>query len=337
MPNQPVIGIGLPANVLTTAEIFRGVGAYAEKYGPWRFHILSKEGLDFARMVESGRDDGYILEGRHQPWPVAERPIVGVVGTTEAMGVPSVETDDHAVGRLGAEHLIERGLAHLAYWGVQEEWSEDRRQGFVARAEQAIQTGRAQTVTGFVAPRKVRFTDRTGVEVELVDRWLASLDRPAGVMCCDDQEAQQVMDGCIRLGLHVPTEIALLGVNDNEVICRFTPVPLSSVNRDRVRLGYEAARLLHALMDGRPVENPRVLVEPTGVTGRASTDLPISGDPVVSRAVHFIRDNARAWGWRRSPGRFACRAGRWSGASARPSATARATRFVTCASRPPAG
>jgi LacI family transcriptional regulator len=126
-----------------------------------------------------------------------------------------------------------------------------------------------------------------------IGRWLLSLPRPVGVMACYDIRARHVLDACRRVGLAVPDQVAVIGVDNDEFLCNLAEPPLSSVAPDTRRTGYEAAALLDRLMSGR--ERPRgqaIFVEPLGVVARRSTDVLAVGDPDVSAAVRFIREHA---------------------------------------------
>jgi LacI family transcriptional regulator len=140
--------------------------------------------------------------------------------------------------------------------------------------------------------REVAQQDWAALEQEIA-RWLRSLPRPVGVMACYDLRGRQVLDACRRVGLAVPDEVAVVGVDNDELLCSLADPPLSSVQPDARRTGYEAAALLERLMAG--AERPRgqaVLVEPLGVVTRRSTDVLAVEDADVSAALRFVRDHA---------------------------------------------
>jgi LacI family transcriptional regulator len=122
--------------------------------------------------------------------------------------------------------------------------------------------------------------------------WLSSLPRPAGIMACNDFRGQHVLDACNRLGLAVPEEIAVVGVDDEEELCELCDPPLSSVVPNAELVGHKAAELLDRLMAGDTPAQQKLLVSPTGVITRQSTDVLAIGDPEVAAAVRFIRENA---------------------------------------------
>src|SRR5439155_12997528 len=121
--------------------------------------------------------------------------------------------------------------------------------------------------------------------------WLKSLRTPVGLLASSDARAREVLDACRHASIHVPEEIAVLGVNDDEMICEMANPPLSSVVHNARRIGYEAAAMLDRLMAGKKVMAD-IIVDPLGVRCRQSTDLLAIEDPEVAKAVRFIREHA---------------------------------------------
>src|SRR3954447_13908646 len=126
-----------------------------------------------------------------------------------------------------------------------------------------------------------------------IGQWLLTLPRPVGVMGAYDIRARHVLDACRRVGLPVPDQVAVVGVDNDEFLCSLTDPPLSSVAPDTRRTGYEAAALLDRLMSGRERRRGQaIFVEPLGVVTRRSTDVLAVGDGDISAAVQFIREHA---------------------------------------------
>jgi len=122
--------------------------------------------------------------------------------------------------------------------------------------------------------------------------WLSGLPKPLGVMACDDARARHVLEACRRLGLRVPDDVALIGVDNNEMLCELSPTPLSSVEQGLRRMGFEAAALLDRLMAGRKPSRLRYVIDPESVVTRRSTDVLAVDDPDVAAALRFVRDRA---------------------------------------------
>lgn len=213
-------------------------------------------------------------------------PVLNTASTLRDTGIPRVRPDHYAMGRLAAEHLLERGLRRLAYYGVQGFWfSELRRQGVVDRAEQAGATCDVLEVPRHSGPW-ANWQKRTGLLV----RWLKKLRTPVGLVAVQDYRARAVMEECERLGLRIPHDVAVIGMEDDPTLCEFCRPTLSSVSRDAWRMGVESAEMLDRLMDGLPTPDD-VAIPPAWVAARQSTDTIAVDDPPLAAAVHFIHDH----------------------------------------------
>jgi LacI family transcriptional regulator len=129
-------------------------------------------------------------------------------------------------------------------------------------------------------------------DLERTGRWLGSLRRPVGVLACNDLRGLHVLEACEHRGLRVPDEVAVVGVDDDALLCELSDPPLSSVISNPERIGYEAAALLDRLMAGEGAPFEEMLVPPLGVTTRLSTDVLAIDDERVVAAVRYIRANA---------------------------------------------
>jgi LacI family transcriptional regulator len=193
--------------------------------------------------------------------------------------------------RLAAEHLLERGLKHFAYCGNPPTrlnvWDARRCAAFKGRLAEAGHSCRVF---------KGHYTTSRNwdkLKQELVE-WLAVQPRPLGLMVCYDARARHVLEACRESGLRVPDDVALIGVDNDPIMCELANPPLTSVEQGCFRLGYEAAALLDRLMRGEKPPQSRFSVPPAGLVARKSTDLLAVEDPQVAAAMRMIRDNACA-------------------------------------------
>ncbi|OHB75838.1 MAG: hypothetical protein A2Z25_20865 [Planctomycetes bacterium RBG_16_55_9] len=122
--------------------------------------------------------------------------------------------------------------------------------------------------------------------------WLKSLPKPIGIMAANDDRGQEVIEACRMVGIHVPDEVAVIGVDNDEIICEQANPPLSSIVRNYEEAGYEAARLLHRWIAGENVKDKNVVIRSTQVISRQSTNVLAIEDPEVAEAVRFIRQVA---------------------------------------------
>jgi len=201
-------------------------------------------------------------------------------------GIPRVRPDHYAMGRLAAEHLLERGLRRLAYYGLQGFWFSDlRRQGFVDRAEQA-----GATCDVLEEPQELGPGANWEKRTRLLDRWLRQLRPPVGLLAVQDYRARAVMEECDRLGLRIPHDVSVIGMENDPTLCEFCRPTLSSVSRNAWLLGFESAATLDRLMESVPAPE-EVVIPPDGVVARQSTDTIAVEDPRLAAAVHFIHDH----------------------------------------------
>ncbi len=215
-------------------------------------------------------------------------PAIDLNDQHEGLGLPHIWSDMRAVGRKGAEHLLERGFRNFAFCGFRDElWSELRRQGFT---EAIAQPG--LRCEAYASPWRGRRAREWQQEQAALERWLRGLPRPLAVMACNDLRAQHVLDAARSLGLAVPEELAVIGVDDDYPFCDLCDPPLSSVVPNAQRIGYQAAETLDGLMAGEPAVAQEILVEPLGITTRQSTDVLAIDDPAIASAVRLIRERA---------------------------------------------
>jgi LacI family transcriptional regulator len=196
-------------------------------------------------------------------------------------------TDQYATGQMAAEHLLHRGFPRLAYYGLSELcYSRERQRGFVDRA-----TAAGIHCDVFNMPANTNPRAPWDMRRKALTQWLKTLELPVGILAVHDYRARVVVDECVRLGLNVPHEVAVLGIDNDLTACEFCQPTLSSISRATWRIGYEAARLLHDLMNGETPPSQDVLIPPEGVVSRRSTDTIAVTDPHVAAAVHFMRDH----------------------------------------------
>ncbi len=196
-----------------------------------------------------------------------------------------VTHDNHAIGRMGGEYLLGRGFAQFAFVGHDQELtSRQRLEGF------------RQVIEGAGRPcRSILYAERKRAdspnERAVIRRLLGKLPKPIAIMTVLDYLARLTVTAAVDLGLRVPDEVAVLGVNNNVWTSVLAALPVSSIQLNMRQLGYTAAETLDALMKGGPPPGPRY-VPPLGVVTRHSTDVTLVDDPLVRRATTFIRDHA---------------------------------------------
>jgi LacI family transcriptional regulator len=220
-------------------------------------------------------------------------PVVGYGGgrgyDLPGTSIPYFSTNNRAIAAIAAEHLLERGFRHFAYCGYARTpingWSAEREAAFVRFVR-----SRGGSCTVFAdrhrSPRRWAALQRA------LGDWLRALPKPVAVMAANDHRGRQLLDACRAHDLTVPDEVAVVGVDNDELLCRLSSPPLTSIEQGARNLGYGAAALLDALMEGKPIRRRRLVIDPVGVVTRQSTDVLAVDDPAVARAMSFIRARA---------------------------------------------
>jgi len=213
-------------------------------------------------------------------------PTVNLSGAIKNAGLPRVMVDQEAMGRLAAEHLMQCGLTHFAYYGERNMWySQLRKRGFAKRlADEGRTFALLETDTQFSRDNPWFAWLRP------MERWLRRLPKPVGLLAVHDYAAVVLLHICSQLGLRVPDDVAILGVGDDRSVCEFSEV--SSIARSNREVGYQAAAVLEDLMSGKPPPEDDVLVPPEGVVPRRSTEIMAAADPRLLAAIQYIRDHA---------------------------------------------
>ncbi len=294
MKPQPKIILLIPSAREYDRGVLRGIVEYAHIHGPWTFYeeppaYLNPPGQKQRLVRMKGwRADGLIaLQEREEEIRNLRLPSVVMVSTHHLPGNRcQLLTDNAGVGNMAADHLRGLGLRQFAYCGLDGmEWA----------AERCTHFCRNLAANGFEVevykPRHPRSGESWYTEEARLGDWLAALPKPAGLMACNDDRARMIAEVCRTRRIRVPDDIAILGVDNDDHVCNRATPPLSSVAMATERAGYETAALLDSLMARKLAGGRTILVRPTHVVTRQSTDLIAISDPAVVRAVRFIRDN----------------------------------------------
>jgi LacI family transcriptional regulator len=270
-------------------NVLRGVADYARIHGPWLLHLPTENPIRSVPPRDEWHGDGIIAQPRQNKAFAKQlancgMPVVSLSGPPGTFGLPSVRGNHEAVADLALKHFRDRGFVRFAYATgfFEQQWPPT---GEIFRA---IAEKQGYHCDVFVPAADT--STRTLQLAQLAD-WLKKLKKPVALLASNDLRAREVLDACRLARIHVPEEVAVLGVNDDDLICELANPPLSSVVHNARRVGYEAAAMLHRLMSGKTV-NADIVVDPLGVHARQSTDLLAIEDPEVTTAVRFIRENA---------------------------------------------
>lgn len=272
-------------------RVARGIARYMGQHEAWEIYLDERKAPGGEAALEGERWDGVL--SLHTPTLLADAcgrlgiPLVDINSENPPAGIPSVTLDQVAVGRAGAEHLLDRGVIHFAYAGfTNRAFSRARRKGFL----QTLQLrGRHCRLVEAIFPEVVT-PEWNRREIDALSQWMRTMPKPLGLMACDDARAVQLVHAADAAGLAVPEDVAILGANDDEARCELTKPPISSVPTNENDWGFKAAELLHRLMGGASVA-PQSLIPPLPVVTRGSTDVLAINDKKIAAAVRFIQEH----------------------------------------------
>jgi LacI family transcriptional regulator len=227
-------------------------------------------------------------------------PVVDVSNWLPVATFPRVVPDDEAIGRLAAHYLVDLGLRHFAVAGIRPPFfARLRIKGFTeALAAHGFTVHSPESEESYISLRFPGWEEAKGAAAPASPlgldpkaiQWLQSLPKPVGIFATNDSSAMPILDNCRHAGLRVPEDICLLGVDNDELITKVTHPPLSSIALSTEKIGFEAARLLDRLIAGEVAPTDPVLLPPSGVVTRQSSNLLAITDPDVQTAVRFIRE-----------------------------------------------
>lgn len=289
---RPRVALVVETSLAPGRDILRGVAQYVRTHRSWS---VIHEPRAIEHLLPSWLDrwngDGIIVRIRDHRIAraiAAKRiPTVDVFGLIEGLSFPVVHVDDNAIGHLAAEYLLNRGFRRFGFFGIEgENWSERRRQAFGRRVAAAGYRCLTHSVSGETA-REERWENN---ELAL-SAWLESLPKPAGIMLATDQLGPHTLEACRRVGIAVPDELGVIGVDNDYPLCEVSDPPLTSVRPDHRRVGFEAARLLDQLMCGAQRPASPIYCPPRGIFARASTDTLAIDDVAVTVALRYIRQH----------------------------------------------
>jgi LacI family transcriptional regulator len=286
------------ANKVYDRRILEGIGSYFHSsHSDWDIYVEE----DFRYRIRNIKDltgEGIIADYDNPELEAAlalsHLPIVGIGGSysdpAEYPNVPYFATDNFALVRAAYDHLRNKGLERFAFYGMPENsahrWAREREKAF-------LELSRSDDFPHEVFRGLETSPDHWQLALKQLGDWLQSLPRPIGIIAVTDARARHILQICDHLGLLIPDHISLIGIDNEELTQYLSRISLSSVEQGCQQMGYQAAKCMHSLLLGNNgVPNEPVLIPPSGVVERQSSDYRALQDPNVIKATHFIRHNA---------------------------------------------
>lgn len=290
-PARKKVAILFPLGVPHLDRLTQGIMDYAREHGGWTFVLATELRTPTLPALEHWDGHGAFAMVDPNNVELARRlktPVVNLSSFLPAAPVPRVRVDDFEVGRKAARHLLECGFRRFAYYGMGDAWyARERGRGFIETVEAAGWTCSAHMPDTSPSGRQA-----DNPEWKALAAWLRTLQSPFGLMACYDQWAVTAMETCQAIGLRVPADVAVIGVNNDTITCEYCQPPLSSVARPDREIGYRAAQLLDLMMSGRLRKSVDEALPPGEVVKRESTNISAVESDLVMKAIRFIRSDA---------------------------------------------
>lgn len=287
----PKVALLVETSNVYARDMLAGIEDYVRTHGPWSIYLAETgRGEAVPPWFTRWQGDGIIARIENESIAAAlaatRLPVVDLSFGHLLARAPTFTTDNPGIARLAAQHFLERGFEHFAYCGRDEFiWARDRGAAFESAVNDA-----GFRCDIYRPPRKP--ADNADTETDVIAEWLATLPRPVALLACYDLRGGQVLDAARRAGLAVPEQVAVLAVDNDELLCALSPPPLSSIILNGRRTGWLGAEALGRLMAGGKVPGEVHPIPPLGVATRQSTDTLAVADPQLARALRFVRERA---------------------------------------------
>lgn len=200
--------------------------------------------------------------------------------------IPNITSEYLLTGKMAADFFLQKGFRNFAFYGYKDVvWSEERCKGF---KDQISSFGFGDN---FWEYQKQRLEDLWFYESTPLVDWLKTLPYPVALMACDDNQGNKISEICKFCGIKIPEEISVLGVDNDVTICNLSDPPLSSVNLNIEKGGYEAAQLIEQLLQNNNAPYEDVIIHPTSIVNRQSTDIYSTEDEYILVVLKYIHQN----------------------------------------------
>ena len=259
-----------------------GIAKYAGKHG-WHLNVSILK--DFLLPL-SWKGDGIITSLNNNQNLInfvkkADVPVVDLSIWRNDIDLPRVIADNSAIGELGAEHFINMGHQNYGWFSLSNDPVSNMR--FLAYSERLAEAKLSC----------IRLDENHNNDANKISEQLQNLPKPCAIFTKSDYDAAWLFNICINSNIRVPEEIAILGTDNNRLICENQAVPLSSVRHDLKTIGFEGAKMLSKLMSGKKLKSTLKLIPPNGIAIRQSTNALAVTDPLIRNVLKYLRTNFR--------------------------------------------
>jgi LacI family transcriptional regulator len=272
-------------------DILKGIYNYNNQFSEWEivlepaYYLKTSKNSNLIHLISEIKPDGCIIENLEDVKKITELgiPFIKTSSLNKTKSAPYLKGDYDADGKMAVTYFSSKGFKNLAYFGIHNvKWSDGRLESFKKYAELAD-----IPVYNYTPTKKKNITHN----IKRIVNWLKLLPKPIGVFCCNDDLGILLINACSIAQLTVPNEVAVLGVDNDELLCSVVHPQLSSIERNHSAAAFNACKILNNMMHNIAVDNFVIATEPLNVIERSSTDTIASNDIEVTKALIFIRNN----------------------------------------------
>jgi LacI family transcriptional regulator len=268
-------------------QLIIGIARYSRLNGPWSFY---KEPIDLKSSsphLTSWKPDGIIMRDSlitKELLKLKIPTILAIHGSKYPKNLPVIKTDSFSIAKMASEHLLSKGL-NFAFCGFDNyDWSKERGLYFNRFNNEA-----GYKTHIYISTKKNDWEN----EQQHVSEWIKALPKPIGIFACNDDRGQHILEVCKMINLKVPEDVAVIGVDNDPMICEIGDPPLTSIALNVESAGYNSAKLLDELLSGKKMKGQQIMVSPTHIVQRQSTDILAVNDQEVALAIRYIKNNAK--------------------------------------------
>ena len=293
--NIPRVALLIDQSRAYERKLMAGIARYIQLHGPWRlYHVsplyVSGQKQFSVKDLTKWAPDGIIVRETFFSKRLLELDVPVFYSAYDKViaDLPGIYANSTRIAQMGADYFINKGYRNFAFCSLEGYyWSEDRKKVYI----QYLQ----EKGFGCFFYDHPRHSSKNGWQEEplRIASWLRSLPKPLALMTATDELSLQVVEAAKIADLMIPEEIALLGVDNDEALCNTTFPTLSSIDQNPEWAGFEVARILDKMMNGKLKKKTDVIADPLRVVTRHSTDILAISDTRVASALHFINEQAR--------------------------------------------
>lgn len=284
--------IALVLSAINVRRLLPGLRQFVAAGRDYWLVDLYRPAAEICSLLDNWQPAGLLTEwipGLTEAYLRADLPTVLVTSRQNRPGTVGIDVDNQAVGRLAADYWIANGWPNLAFFGNDTPYSIERETGFAeVLADKGLKYHRFLEAGGFQRQYIEHWHES---DPDLLS-WLETLPKPCAVFAAHDPLGRSLAEACRKAEIPVPESIGILGVNDDQLVCEMTNPPLSSIAIPWERLAHIAGQLLESALKNPAAQPYPELLPPGEIVERRSSELSAIHNPVVQRALNWIRENA---------------------------------------------